>query len=274
VNEQDALLESIFAEPADDTPRLVYADWLDEHGEGEYAAFIRLQIERARMKKKTPKRDRLLKEENAVWRKLKKRWADLFAGWAIRKDWFDRGFCFGTAEGWPALEIDTFIAQSPLWWPRLPVRSVRLWTTNPSPDALLDSDHLSRLTRLEFHRSTHEHTFREEFTVQFFASKRFTRLVELHLGHVALSRATAKAMRSAPFLNNLKKLSVSYYSLRHSGSLLMPDYNTYLAKNPDVKPGSVAAALRERLKELIPNYLVVPPGETSWRAILAANGAT
>jgi uncharacterized protein (TIGR02996 family) len=38
-----AFLRAIIAEPADDLPRLVYADWLDEHGEPERAEFIRVQ---------------------------------------------------------------------------------------------------------------------------------------------------------------------------------------------------------------------------------------
>ena len=40
----DALLKSILAHPGEDTPRLVYADWLDEHDSHERAAFIRTQI--------------------------------------------------------------------------------------------------------------------------------------------------------------------------------------------------------------------------------------
>ena len=43
-----ALLAVIRAAPADDAPRLVYADWLDEHGQPERAEFIRVQIELAR----------------------------------------------------------------------------------------------------------------------------------------------------------------------------------------------------------------------------------
>lgn len=37
----DALLKAILASPADDTARLVYADWLDENGNPGYAAYIR-----------------------------------------------------------------------------------------------------------------------------------------------------------------------------------------------------------------------------------------
>jgi uncharacterized protein (TIGR02996 family) len=43
-----ALLAAIRAAPDDDAPRLVYADWLDEHGQPERAAFIRIQCELAR----------------------------------------------------------------------------------------------------------------------------------------------------------------------------------------------------------------------------------
>lgn len=39
-----AFLVDIIAHPADDTPRLIFADWLEEHGEPERAEFIRVQI--------------------------------------------------------------------------------------------------------------------------------------------------------------------------------------------------------------------------------------
>jgi uncharacterized protein (TIGR02996 family) len=41
----DGLLAAIRAEPDDDTPRLVLADWLDEHGDSARAEFIRVQCE-------------------------------------------------------------------------------------------------------------------------------------------------------------------------------------------------------------------------------------
>ena len=45
----EALIRSVLASPADDAPRLVYADWLEEHGRAEDAEFIRVQIELARL---------------------------------------------------------------------------------------------------------------------------------------------------------------------------------------------------------------------------------
>jgi uncharacterized protein (TIGR02996 family) len=43
MTDEDALLAAILAHPDEDTPRLIYADWLDEHGHPERAEFIRLQ---------------------------------------------------------------------------------------------------------------------------------------------------------------------------------------------------------------------------------------
>jgi uncharacterized protein (TIGR02996 family) len=42
---ESALLAAVLANPDDDLPRLVYADWCDENGQPERAEFIRLQIQ-------------------------------------------------------------------------------------------------------------------------------------------------------------------------------------------------------------------------------------
>ena len=53
MTDRDALLRTIVENPDDDTPRLVYADWLDDHGEAAEAEFVRVQVELE------PVRDRL-----------------------------------------------------------------------------------------------------------------------------------------------------------------------------------------------------------------------
>jgi uncharacterized protein (TIGR02996 family) len=45
----DALLAEILANPDDDAPRLIYADWLEEHGDLDRATFIRIQIRQAQI---------------------------------------------------------------------------------------------------------------------------------------------------------------------------------------------------------------------------------
>ena len=49
-----ALLRGVEAAPDDDLPRLVYADWLDEHGRHARAEFIRVQCERASIERRLP----------------------------------------------------------------------------------------------------------------------------------------------------------------------------------------------------------------------------
>jgi uncharacterized protein (TIGR02996 family) len=44
VTHDDAFLQAILESPDDHTPRLVYADWLDKHGDPDRAEFIRLQV--------------------------------------------------------------------------------------------------------------------------------------------------------------------------------------------------------------------------------------
>jgi uncharacterized protein (TIGR02996 family) len=48
VTDHDALVRAVCAHPDDDTPRLVYADYLEESGEADRAAFVRAQVELAR----------------------------------------------------------------------------------------------------------------------------------------------------------------------------------------------------------------------------------
>src|SRR5262245_36990192 len=43
-SDERGLLEAIRADLDDDTPRLIYADWLDDNGRPEHAELIRLQL--------------------------------------------------------------------------------------------------------------------------------------------------------------------------------------------------------------------------------------
>jgi uncharacterized protein (TIGR02996 family) len=72
--EADAFLDAIFDHPDDDTPRLVYADWLQEHGQENYAQFIRLQCAAAREKLWSDEANRLWEEIGRVWNRLRYEW--------------------------------------------------------------------------------------------------------------------------------------------------------------------------------------------------------
>lgn len=66
MTDRKSLLASVLASPADDTPRLVYADWLTENGDPDRGEFIRLQCEAERTKGKTWLRPKNLKSRAAL----------------------------------------------------------------------------------------------------------------------------------------------------------------------------------------------------------------
>jgi uncharacterized protein (TIGR02996 family) len=86
-----AFLDAIRAQPDDDTPRLVYADWLDDRGDASRAEFIRLQCELSRWVPELRRRTALQRRERDL---LAAHEADWLGG--LRRycrDWrFERGF--------------------------------------------------------------------------------------------------------------------------------------------------------------------------------------
>jgi uncharacterized protein (TIGR02996 family) len=69
-----AFLDDIVANIDDDTPRLVYADWLEENDKPERAEFIRVQVERARLPKWDPAQVRLRLREQELLKKHAEEW--------------------------------------------------------------------------------------------------------------------------------------------------------------------------------------------------------
>jgi uncharacterized protein (TIGR02996 family) len=92
MTDQD-FLQAVLDHPDDDGPRLVFADWLDDHGRPERAEFIRLQCEAERLAGDDPRcarllarADRLLAEKGA-----EQGWAGPLARLAARLE-YRRGF--------------------------------------------------------------------------------------------------------------------------------------------------------------------------------------
>jgi uncharacterized protein (TIGR02996 family) len=74
MSDEDALLAAIIAHPDEDTPRLMYADWLEEHDWPDRAEFIRTQIERARLPRDDPRRQPLLWREAELLVEAQETW--------------------------------------------------------------------------------------------------------------------------------------------------------------------------------------------------------
>src|SRR5438067_8376736 len=94
-----AFWKAICAEPDEDTPRLVFADWLDEQGDPASAAraeFIRAQIELARLDPWTERAVDLKIREQVLLRDHRDKWLAEIPEWANAEEVrFERGFLYG-----------------------------------------------------------------------------------------------------------------------------------------------------------------------------------
>lgn len=76
-----ALLRGAAINPDDDLPRLVYADWLDDHARHDQAAFVRLQVRRASLDFHDPDRVTLLEEERISLQLSQRKWNGSLHRW-------------------------------------------------------------------------------------------------------------------------------------------------------------------------------------------------
>jgi uncharacterized protein (TIGR02996 family) len=144
----EALYETILAAPADDLPRLVYADWLEEHGDAERAEFIRVQIDLARLPPSDPRRPTLRRREHDLLDRHKPAWSipRLRGGQNLI-----RGF---VGEVWAAAQDVVTFADA---LARVPLQSLRLTAAADWIQALVDRPFLAKLTSLDLSNNTGIH---------------------------------------------------------------------------------------------------------------------
>jgi uncharacterized protein (TIGR02996 family) len=139
MGERDALLRAICDAPDDDLPRLVFADWLDEHGDPTRAEFIRLQCHLDASDRFAPGRRTLLCREWNLLRRHGDRW--------IREDRLGEGVWDGGLWGYPPStrfrrgfvdrgwfnSPEEFARATPDLLTRSPVTGVSLWSPYTIP---------------------------------------------------------------------------------------------------------------------------------------------
>jgi uncharacterized protein (TIGR02996 family) len=137
VSHEQAFFEDIVAHSPDDAPRLVYADWLDDHGQSDRAEFIRVQCELARLAEDDPRHARLALREHELRQAHGKAWAEPLRGAA--DEWvYERGFV-------ERASIDT------CWDGGLPQRLDQLFARAPVRALHLELDSLAGLLQASRH---------------------------------------------------------------------------------------------------------------------------
>jgi uncharacterized protein (TIGR02996 family) len=204
-SEGRALLNAIPENPDDDTPRLVYADLLDESGDPDRAEFIRLQCRLHGTDPNDPRcrTDRL--REAALLHRHRADWAaDVFGPRMAGVD-FSRGFpesCWTTARA--------FIARGAEWTRRTPLRQVTLRAVSGRADRLARCPHAARLPGLVID----DRLFGDDDLTELAASGHLTGLKSLSVGAglYTPTRVTDRgvaALAGAEILPRLDHLSVT-----------------------------------------------------------------
>jgi uncharacterized protein (TIGR02996 family) len=115
-----ALLAAVWESPHDDTPRLVYADWLEENGDPDRAAFVRVQCELATLDEDDDRYEAVKAREQELWAAHGQAWAAaLPRGVRLPEEPFHRGFPKPPARGG---SVKAFIAA-----PAADLATVPLW---------------------------------------------------------------------------------------------------------------------------------------------------
>lgn len=186
MSDAGAFLDAIFAQPDDDTPRLVYADWLEEHGQASYARFIRLQCEAARCPLWGAEANRLWEEIGRVWPEVQQAFSLGSAGEWVLSDRYDTGnldaihFRRGLPLPGVCVRFEQLIQNWSLWWPWFPAPDCTLVCESGWETRAAECPTLSRIRRLRLLDWAHD-GIREMNVWPFLASPHLSHLESLDL---------------------------------------------------------------------------------------------
>jgi uncharacterized protein (TIGR02996 family) len=91
MSDEQTLIAYCRQHPDDDQARLVYADWVEEHGDAEKAEFIRVQVAQSRAWEEHPDEGQLQDRAAALLETNEKRWRAALPTWCRKHAGFRRG---------------------------------------------------------------------------------------------------------------------------------------------------------------------------------------
>jgi uncharacterized protein (TIGR02996 family) len=200
MTDRDALYRAIIEEPADDTLRLVYADALEEAGDAARAAFVREQVELARLPDYDPRAIQLRSREAAAWPDEEWMPPELPDGISWARDPFRRGL-LGAIE---AIDGSVLVAHADELFTRFPIESLDVRVVRMSEvRELAECPWLARIASLAFTQGTSA-----PVVGPILDSPHLMRLTELRLGSEFTTPATVSAVVRSPAFKQLTSLTV------------------------------------------------------------------
>jgi uncharacterized protein (TIGR02996 family) len=236
MSEREALYRAVCERPDDDLPRLVFADWLDEHGEHDRATFIRVQCELEALSPASPEAARLLAAHHGLLKRTDWGERELLpagCGWpGADRSPYRRGFRWQVS----ALSVGSFLGAADDVFRAAPVTGLSLTDTHPmNLPLLVRSPHLSRLTALDVQwTQLSRRGYRESDPtgpVSALGKSPFaTNLIEMTLGPGEWSHRALETLAGTPLLARLRRLRVEFSGFRPA-RLAGADRLTRLAVN-------------------------------------------
>jgi uncharacterized protein (TIGR02996 family) len=205
-----AFVEAICENPADDAVRLVFADWLDDHGEPERAEFIRVQVELAGLPPDSPRRDQFEPRERALLAEHRTAWLAEVPSFARKDAVFRRGFVEKITT-----KASQFVKGAKALFKTAPVRGAWLtyrapWGTTEIPDpALAACEELQRLVSLRVGGYLGSSYIGNQGVQTLVASPHLAKLETLDLSENRITAVAVQALAASPHLANLKSLNLA-----------------------------------------------------------------
>lgn len=203
-DEANALRKAICAAPDDDTPRLVYADWLQEHGDEPRAEFIRAQVELARIEGDDPRRPALARRELELLREHRPEWVKpkpLWPGDMVFRRGFVAEMSFAGRDVFERYAGQVFAAH--------PVTSVWLTGQESHLRAVARSPQLLRVRDLGV-RGIEHHSLVRLIASQFATSLRGLHLQGMHRFDRLSRLADYLPLIDGPHVGAVTRLSIEY----------------------------------------------------------------
>jgi uncharacterized protein (TIGR02996 family) len=277
----EAFLQAIIENPEDDTPRLVYADWLEENGKPERAELIRVQCERFRLRYGSPEceaRAGKLQARDAELRtKYQKTWVSDLNLPKNRSThcWFQRGL---VATVWCTVRY--FIDHADALLAAAPIEAVCFRRVTPrNVTGLVSHPGFARLRGVEFLMDETPAEVVAQFfqtvpvghlrTVDFSTHIVYDRAPAWHTRNVALATVLARCQG----LTGLKRLRWSHGGVGDEGGLALAQSPhlgglEFLGLQGIALGPEVEAALRQRFGRRLclgpPDYPNFTLGELGW----------